>query len=263
MGFRFGIALGTVDAGFAAKCRRAEELGYDVISIPDHLGAPAPFPSVVAAAAATERMRVGTFVLNVPFYNPALLARDIQSTSTLTGGRFELGVGSGHMKSEFDDAGLPWWPSKIRIGFLAKTLEQLRERVPDLPPLLIGGHGEGMLSLAAQHADIVGFSGIKQVPGKPPGTFEQADADELGKRVAFVRDRAEREQEYNMLIQGVVPEDHPYAGAPQVLTGSPERMAEELLARSERYGFTYYTVLEPSMEAFAPVIDLVRPRPRA
>jgi alkanesulfonate monooxygenase SsuD/methylene tetrahydromethanopterin reductase-like flavin-dependent oxidoreductase (luciferase family) len=58
------------------KCRRAEELGYDVITVPDHLGKPSPFPALSVAAAVTERPRVGTMVINVPFYNPTLLARD-------------------------------------------------------------------------------------------------------------------------------------------------------------------------------------------
>jgi probable F420-dependent oxidoreductase len=197
--FRFGVSLRAVGDEFLAKCRRAEELGYDVITIPDHLGAPAPFPSCVAAAAATG-LRVGPLVLNVPFYNAALLARDIEAATQLTGGRFELGVGSGHMKHEFDDAGLPWWPSKLRIGYLERTLAELRERLPELPPLLIAGNSDGVLSLAAKQADIVGFAGLKQIPGKPPGDFTIATAVELAERVEFVRQRDQRVAEYNMLI---------------------------------------------------------------
>lgn len=51
-------------ASWRRKCRRAEELGYDVLLVPDHLGMSAPFPALIAAAEATERPRVGTFVLN-------------------------------------------------------------------------------------------------------------------------------------------------------------------------------------------------------
>ena len=74
--FRFSCNFFGVSSGdaFVDKCRRAEEYGYDAVLAPDHLGAPAPFPLLVAAAAATERLRVGTLVLNVPFWNPALLA---------------------------------------------------------------------------------------------------------------------------------------------------------------------------------------------
>ncbi|GAB2973008.1 TIGR03621 family F420-dependent LLM class oxidoreductase [Amycolatopsis acidiphila] len=278
MDYRFGVSLRAVDGQFAAKCRRAEELGYDVITIPDHLGAPAPFPAIVAAAAATGRTHVGPLVLNAPFYNPALLARDVESTVQLTGGRFELGVGSGHMKREFDDAGLPWWPAKQRIAYLESTLTELRERLPELPPLLIAGNSDGVLSLAARQADIIGFAGLKQAPGEPPGTFDLATADELAERVAFVRGQAERELEFNMLIQKVVAQEDPRAeldswlpgygaddllAAPQIFAGPVEHIAEQVQRRRERFGFTYYTVFEPAMEDFAPVMDLVRSRPTA
>jgi alkanesulfonate monooxygenase SsuD/methylene tetrahydromethanopterin reductase-like flavin-dependent oxidoreductase (luciferase family) len=79
-----------------------------VVFAADHLGIPAPFPLLVAAADATERMRVGTLVLNAPFWNPALLAREVATTDILTGGRLELGLGAGHTKWEFDAAGIEW-----------------------------------------------------------------------------------------------------------------------------------------------------------
>lgn len=106
--FRFGVNFlspGTADE-WAAKCRRAESLGYDVLLVPDHLELPAPFPSVLAAAQAAERPRVGTFVLNAAFWNPVLLARDVVSTAQLTGGRLELGLGTGYVRDEFEEAGI-------------------------------------------------------------------------------------------------------------------------------------------------------------
>ena len=63
---------------------------------------------VVAAAQATSRIRLGTLVLNVPFWNPALLAREIATADILTDGRLEVGLGSGHMKWEFDAASIRW-----------------------------------------------------------------------------------------------------------------------------------------------------------
>ncbi len=84
--FRFGVNLLTPSpaADWRAKCRRAEELGYDVILVPDHLGMVAPFPALIAAAEATERPRLGTFVLNAGFWNPVLLAREVAATDALT-----------------------------------------------------------------------------------------------------------------------------------------------------------------------------------
>ncbi|MEU0468687.1 TIGR03621 family F420-dependent LLM class oxidoreductase [Amycolatopsis sp. NPDC006131] len=279
--YRFGVSLRFLTGrdDWAAKCRRAEELGYDTITIPDHLGMPAPFPALVAAAHATERVRVGHLVLNAPFYNPVLLAREVSSTALLTGGRLDVGLGSGHMKSEFDDAGLPFALPAERIKHLARTIEVLRDRLDDAPPLLIAGNSDGVLRLAAEHADIVGFAGLKHARGYPPGTFDVASAAELDDRVGFVRSATTRPLEFNMLIQNVVVADDPVpaleewlAGvpselgwsaarlvdAPQMLAGTPEQIAATIRAMRERYGFTYFTVFEMSMEEFAPVIPLLR-----
>lgn len=280
--FRFGVALR--DAGdeseWVTACRRAEELGYDVIAVPDHLGEGrlAPFPALAMAAAVTERIRVVPFVLNVPFYNVGLLDREIDTVARLTGGRLDLGLGAGHMKSEFDDAGLPWWPARERIAYLERTTTELRRRLGDaLPPLLIAGNSDGVLSLAAREADIVGFAGLRQVRGRAPGTFTLAGAEAMDERVAFVREHAGRrlgELEFNMLVQDVVVTDDPrpererwkaavpwltldadeLADAPQLLFGTVDEIIEQVVARRERYGFSYVTVFASAMEAFAPVV---------
>lgn len=106
--FRFAVNMLTPTDGpeWRRKCRRAEELGYDVIQVPDHLGMMAPFPALMAAAEVTERPRLGTFVLNAAFWNPALLAREIATSDALTGGRLEIGIGAGYVKEEHDRAGL-------------------------------------------------------------------------------------------------------------------------------------------------------------
>src|SRR5262249_18163643 len=90
---------------FVAMCRRAENYGYDTIFAVDHLGDAAPFQAVVAAAAATERLRVGTLGINVPFWNPALLAREIATADVLTRGRLAVGPGAGPLKWGFGQAG--------------------------------------------------------------------------------------------------------------------------------------------------------------
>jgi len=276
--FRFGVSLSRIEGAreWAAKCRHAEELGYDVLTIPDHLGVPAPFPALAAAAAATERVRVGTLVLNVPFYNPALLARDVETTMQVTCGRLDLGLGAGVVKAEFDDAGLPWRPAKDRIAYVESTIEELRDRLDEVPPLLIAGNSDGILTVAAKHAAIIGFAGLKQIPGKPSGTFELATPEELDDRVAFVRERA-GDVEFNMLIQCVAVAEDPgpslqewaaglatpqtaddLLAAPQILAGTVEQITDRLLAHRKRYSFSYITVFEPYMAAFAPAIQALR-----
>ncbi|MBV8862147.1 MAG: LLM class flavin-dependent oxidoreductase, partial [Mycobacterium sp.] len=76
--FRFSVGIHFVKsaAALGEKAKRLEGIGFDALHLPDHLGAPAPFPVLTAIAAATSIVRLGTYVLNACFYKPALLARD-------------------------------------------------------------------------------------------------------------------------------------------------------------------------------------------
>src|SRR5207237_3819762 len=108
--FRFGI--NARDAGSRAewqdKARRVEGLGYSALMVPDHLAAMlAPIPAAVSAAAATKSLRAGTNVLNNDFRHPVLVAREAATADLLSDGRFELGLGAGHMRSENNPAGAP------------------------------------------------------------------------------------------------------------------------------------------------------------
>lgn len=288
---------------FLETCRRVEQLGYDTIFAADHLGIAAPFPTLVAAADATERPRVGTLVLNAEFWNPALLAREVATVDMLTEGRLELGLGAGHMKWEFDEAGIEWRPFGTRAARLAEFVpevrrhltaeyEQLAGRVSSPhpvqrhgfggsgPPLIIGGTGDRVLRIAAEHADIIGVAGVYQLPGKPPGTFRIGTASEADERIRFAREcagsRAD-DLEWHLLVQAVVDTDDREAAGrelldrfgntmaldelldtPFVLVGTVEEMASQLRRGRERYGFSYVTVHAPYLETFAPVIPLLR-----
>ena len=77
---------------FVRYCRDVERFGFHTLFTADHLGSPAPFSPLVLAAQVTERLRVGTMVLNVPFWNAHLLAREVATADVLTDGRLELGV---------------------------------------------------------------------------------------------------------------------------------------------------------------------------
>ncbi|MEU7144251.1 LLM class F420-dependent oxidoreductase [Nocardia sp. NPDC046473] len=288
--FRFGVNMVTPDSrsDWIQKCRRAEELGFDVIGVADHLGCPAPFPSMILAAEATERVRLNTFVLNAPFYNPVLLARDIAGADQLTDGRVEIGLGSGYVQAEFEAAGIPFESGAKRVAHLERTVSTLRTLFsdpeyqprpaqPSGPPLLIAGWGNRSLRLAAEHADIIAFPGASATENGGP--LHLAGLGETSEKIAYVRDllgsRADR-VEFNILIQRVVPPeertavlelfgpalpddvaDHP-EDLPTLLIGTPEEIADRVRAHRDRYGFSYITVLEHSMEQFAPVIELLR-----
>ncbi|MFJ2744579.1 LLM class F420-dependent oxidoreductase [Streptomyces sp. NPDC087440] len=287
--FRFSVNMVTLnDAGeWAARCRRAEEIGYDVIQVADHLGMPSPFPAMVAAAAATERPRIGTFVLNAAFWNPALLAREVATVDNLTGGRLEVGIGAGYVKEEHETAGIEYRSPGGRVDHLARTVEELDRFLRDAshvpkpvqrprPPLLIAGGGDRVLKLAAEHADVVAFAGGLQVT---PGELRVLSAEGMDERVALYRKFAAgrtTETELNLLIQLVVITDDrraavrdylahaPYLTEEEVLelpvlaVGTVEQIAEQFRATRERYGFSYFSILEPYMEAFAPVVEALR-----
>jgi probable F420-dependent oxidoreductase len=252
--FSFNIFGLTTREAFVAQCREAEGLGYRAVFSADHLGMAAPFPVLVSAAEATDRLAVGTLVLNVPFWSPALLAREIATTDILTGGRLIAGLGAGHMKWEFDEAGIPWPPFAVRAGateqmigelerYFAGALEQRHPYWPlprpvqregfggTGPPLLIGGTGDTVLRIAARHAQIVGVAGAYQVKGQPPGTFRLGTAAEADDRVRFARqcagDRA-GQIEWHLLVQAVI------------VTGDRRGAAEQLVrdhrAAAERAG---------------------------
>ncbi|MEV2211884.1 LLM class F420-dependent oxidoreductase [Streptomyces sp. NPDC050997] len=292
--FRFGASM-IVPAPaeeWRAKCLRAEELGCDVILVPDHLGMVAPFPALVAAAEATERPRLGTFVLNAGFWNPALLAREVATTDALTGGRLELGLGTGYVAAEHDTAGLPYGSPGERVDHLRRTVEEMERLLgsPDhLPrpvqrprvPLMVGGNGDRVLRLTAEHADIAAFTGARPVPGSTTGQLLPISPEELDERVGRYQELArgrEEPAELNLLLQLVaVTEDREAAVRPLVervpgatmkgalelpllLVGTLDQIVAQVLAQRERYGFSYLTVLEPYMEAFAPVMAELRGR---
>jgi alkanesulfonate monooxygenase SsuD/methylene tetrahydromethanopterin reductase-like flavin-dependent oxidoreductase (luciferase family) len=94
--FRFAAQAAPEDAAqWTGLARRAEELGYATLLMPDGPRLPAPGPSLGVAAGATTTLRVGTWVLATPLRAPRLAAWDAHTLSLLTGGRFELGIGTG------------------------------------------------------------------------------------------------------------------------------------------------------------------------
>ena len=301
--FRFGVNVR--DAGSRAewvdKARKVEDLGYSALTVPDHLAAMlAPIPAVVSAAEATKRLRVGTNVLNNDLRHPVLVVREAATVDLLTDGRFDLGLGAGHMESEYDQAGLRFDPGGTRVERLAEavtiikgllggeqvtfagryyrvaghTIHPLPLQRPH-PPILIGGNGRRILTLAAKEADMVGLTGITfRAGGTEPdlSAWKTAAVDE---RVQLVREAAgERYDrlELSALVQRVVVTDNPRQAAeelvsrwtqlsveeilqsPYALIGTVDHLVEELRSRRDRWGISYYVIFEPYMDAFAPVV---------
>jgi alkanesulfonate monooxygenase SsuD/methylene tetrahydromethanopterin reductase-like flavin-dependent oxidoreductase (luciferase family) len=109
----------------AAVALQAEQLGYDSIWVLDRLLYPVklrntypasgdgklpasyknvldPLVSLTFAAAQTKTIALGTCILDIPFYNPLVLARAITTLDVLSGGRVRLGFGQGWSEDEFE-----------------------------------------------------------------------------------------------------------------------------------------------------------------
>jgi probable F420-dependent oxidoreductase len=268
--FRFSMSMRFFKsrAVLEEKVKRAEDLGFDVVCVPDHLGAAAPMPTLTAAAMITTKVKLSMYVLNAAFYKPALLSRDIQALEVLSDGRVEVGLGTGYVREEFEAAELPYPSAGRRVDYLEHMTEYLKEHHPKTP-ILIAGNGDRVLTLAAQHADIIGLTGANV-----------RDADNpLAERIEFVRNAAGDRfdsLELNLVITAMpaegetVPDlkmtrryapdlsDEELLAQSSVLSGSPSEMAETLSGYRDRYGVTCFTVQDNNVENFAKVIAELR-----
>jgi probable F420-dependent oxidoreductase len=302
--FRFGVNVGPSRSRveWMEKARKIEDLGYDALTVPDHLADFfAPMPALVSAAEATTTLRVGTNVLNNDFRHPVLVAREAATVDLLTQGRLLLGLGAGHMQSEYDQAGVSFDTGATRVERLAEAVAVIKgllsgeqvtfsgrhyrvagHRVQPLPvqrphpPIVIGGNGRRLLTLAAREADIVGLSGITFRRGGAAPDLSGWKMSGIDERLRLLRavsgDRYAR-LELNVLVQRVVVTDDRREAAeelashwnqlspdeilqsPYVLIGNVDQMVEDLLARREHWGMSYFTIFEPYLGAFAPVVS--------
>ncbi|WP_085093457.1 LLM class F420-dependent oxidoreductase [Mycobacterium paraense] len=268
--FRFGLSMRFFKsrAALVDKVKRAEDLGYDILCVPDHLGAAAPSPTLTAVAMVTSRIRLSMYVLNAGFYKPALLSRDLQALDLLSDGRLEIGLGTGYVKEEFEAAEIPYPSAGARVDYLEHMTSYLKEHQPSTP-ILIAGNGDRVLTIAATQADIIGLTGARVRDVEDP----------LAERIEFVRkaagDRFDA-LELNMVITAMPREgesapdlrmtrqyapdlsDEQLLSMPSVLSGSPREMADTLSALRDKYGLTCFTVQDNNLDAFAKVIAELR-----
>jgi hypothetical protein len=259
---RFGI--GHLPCGsraeFAAAADRAEGLGFDFLAAPDHLGIASPFAGLVAAGMVTRRIRLRTYVLNSCFLNPALLVREAATADLLTDGRLELGLGAGHMKAEFDDAGIPW----RRLGARGRR---------DVDPRTRRGGRPCRHSLLLRSAP---------AEGRAARRVYRRHERPNGRLVRYVNQRrGGRPYEADMLLQAVQIDVDPHQAASELANGvpglEPERVldspfvllardareaAAELQRRSEHRGFSSITAFWPAIDALRAVRDAVPGRTR-
>ena len=149
---RFGFALPQVGSAvgpdsLVTVAKRAEGLGFDSLWVLDRILWPVnpqvPYPigdgslpvkyknvldpldTLTFAAAHTRRIAVGTSVLNLPWYNPVLLARRLTTLDILSGGRLKVGFGVGWSPDEYEAAGASWQERGKRADELIQALKKI------------------------------------------------------------------------------------------------------------------------------------------
>lgn len=290
--FRFGVTFTgpTSRERWAARARRAEALGYDVLLMPDHLGKQfAPVPALMAAADATSRLRIGSFVFANDYRRPFMLAMEVATLDVLSGGRIELGLGAGWSTRDYQRLGLPYDAPGVRVGrllesvrllkrlFAGETVEHagphyrarrarlvLRPLQRPRPPVMIGGGGARMLGIAAREADIVAL--LPQVDAR--GWHRVSEIGGRATAAKVERVRAAAGERFERVELNVVVADADVGGpiaqlkrlatrgldSPYLLYGSDRQLRDDLRRRREMLGLTYYVVPGRLMERFAPVV---------
>lgn len=203
------------------RAERCERLGIRSLWLYDHLYSPGlpdrtsleAWTVATALLATTTTLRVGHLVLCNQFRHPALLAKMAATLDVVSGGRLDLGLGSGSYEPEHHEAGLPWGTAAERSARLGETLEILTRAFTGEPvdfegehyvvrglrclpapvqrphpPLIVGGAGERLtLPLVARYAD------VWNVPTYALGELEaklvalRAECERIGRDPASIR----------------------------------------------------------------------------
>jgi probable F420-dependent oxidoreductase len=301
--FRFGTLCVESPSGAAliSQAHRLEDLGYSTFFVPDHfVDHPlAPIPTMAAVAAATETLRVGTLVLGNDYKHPAVVATEMATIDLISNGRLEVGLGAGWMTADYEKAGFPLDRAGIRIERLDESIDVLKGLFADgpfsyagkhytiteldgmpkpvqrpHPPIIIGGGGKKVLSLAGRQADIVGINANAARGYLDEALEVKSLVEHVDEMVGWVKDAAgDRypELELQCLFSYCLVGDDIGPGAeriasdvglplsevvkvPTVAIGSVEEIIDEFQARRDRWDISYYVVMADDAEAFAPVV---------
>lgn len=299
---RFGAQLSFAGSGdeWVAKARRIEDLGYSTLCVPDHFDDQlAPFSALAVAASATTALRVGTLVLANDYRHPFIVAKEAATLDLLSGGRLELGLGAGWLASDYAQSGLACDPPGLRIERLEEAIAVVKGHLSGgkfsftgrhytvtghpgtplpaqrpRPPILVGGGGRRVLSLAGRAADIVSVNFDLRSGSVGAHLGMTATADATAQKVAWVREAAgdrfgDVELSYTVYLTMVTDDRWTVAaglgsgfglGAEQVqampnfAVGTVGEIADEIERRRDELGFSYVVVGGECYDAMAPVV---------
>lgn len=281
--FRFGVVAESAPSreAWIELVRRAEDLGYATFLLADHyVNEFPPIAALMAASDAARTIRIGSFVFDNDFRHPAQLAKEVAALDLLSGGRFELGIGAGWHRPEYEQVGIPFEGAGVRISRLEEALFVIKQfftketvtfagkhySVTDLrafpkplqqphPPIFMGGGGKRLLALAGREADIIGL----HLKVNDDGTVDAWERTEeaIALKAEWIRQAAGERfaaVELNLLIGGVV------------ITEDRQQAAERRARESGRSGVTAEQLLASpylligSVEQIAERIQRLRER---
>jgi probable F420-dependent oxidoreductase len=300
--FRFSVQHHAASDGKAWRdlARQTEDLGYTTLYLPDHFGDQwSPTIAMTIAAEATQSLRVGALVYDVDYRHPITLAKEVATLDLATEGRTIFGFGAGWMKTDYEEAGIAYDSPGTRIARMHEALQVMkalwvdgectfkgehytitaakgfpRPHTAGGPPILIGGGGKKVLTIAAQMADTIGVNPNLRSGAVDMETARSAMGDVYRERMQWIRDAAgERFDSIDLQVLtfmtqvvenrdevianiaplfGVTPEEA--ADIPLAMVGTVDQIAESLQKRREEFGFNDIVVQGEAMEAFAPVV---------
>jgi probable F420-dependent oxidoreductase len=302
--FRFGVQLSVSPdrTHWVEQAKRVETLGYDVATMPDHFGDQlAPVPALQTILDATTTLRASALVFDNDYKHPVVLAKELATMDVLSDGRIEIGLGAGWMISDYEQAGIPYDRPGVRIDRFVEGLAIIKAAmgpgpfshagahytIKDYngfpkpvqgphPPVIIGGGGKRVLSIAAREADIVGVNGSMHAGVIGPDAIASMTGEVITEKVAVVAAAAEaagrldhiemniraffvsvtddRAGQVTGMAQLIGVDEQMIENSPFALIGSTAKIAEDLIARRERYGFSYVIVGPDEIDSFAPVV---------
>ncbi|HEX3566876.1 MAG TPA: TIGR03621 family F420-dependent LLM class oxidoreductase [Acidimicrobiales bacterium] len=215
--FRFGLHFWELPAtDWASRARHYEELGFSTLTLTDHLVVPQwePLAGLGALAAVTERISVGSLVLDMGLRDPVLTAKAAATIERLSGGRLELGLGAGYVAANFTAAGAPFATAGDRVARLEESILVMRQLwhqpsttwqgrhfqfvdspmvapEPVSPHVLVGGGGQHVMRLGGRVADTVSMI-ARQTTGQWSVADSLADStiERMAEKAAWVRGAA-------------------------------------------------------------------------
>lgn len=313
--FRFGFTGGASSKRerLLDSARTVEALGYDTFGLADHFVRPfAPLIAGQAVADATTTLRVTQTVLAQDFRQPAVLAKELATLDVLSEGRLQVGLGAGWLRHEYEDASIRFLSAGERIARLEETAVILKGLFAEGPfdfsgehytitgltgvprpvqqpgpPIMIGGGGRKLLSVAGRQADIV-----QLMPSNPGGKSlldaTQYSAGAIEEKIGWIADAAgsrfdEIELSAQLLECAVTDRPDEYLSdfaariamvtermggarveldlddlrrSPIVAVGSLDEICEKLVETRNRFGLSYFSApVDAKPEIMAPVVN--------